>query len=270
MIYEFSPFFNENLIGDLKLKESSNWVDRIVYTESDMDFKYNYKGYLCELESERLQHNRISGRDFFRPDYLGVSRRAPFIRKKNCGWHNERAQRNSQVSVSNIDISDNDILIFSDVDEIIDHRYFEGLIEMAELHGCVTIKMRFFCYFFNVLSTNWHQIWPGSPADYAYRVFIMTGRYYRSIRGNIDRLRKRGESGLLYNSIPCFPYYAGFHYSWIGGVDAVARKLRSYAHAINDHGFHLAQAHDEDNLEDYVHEQLFSGNSIFLGTDSSC
>lgn len=263
-VYEFSPFYNENQILKLKHSESKVWVDKLFVTESNCDFKKNRKEYYCDEGGlSKVEHLKLNGIEEFKEKRFGLSRRYPYLKFKNNGWVNERIQRDSQVELSGINVEDGDILVFSDVDEIIDSRNAEYLIDMVKIMGIVTVKLRFYCYYFNLLSENWHEVWPGSPPDYSYRVFLMTGRHYKKLKGRVDQLRKKGEGGRLYNEVACFPFYSGFHYSWMGGAEAVKSKLKAYAHDLDDHDRSVVNAYNQEDFERYIVDMLKNGGSLF-------
>jgi len=261
-IIEFSPFYNEQDIFSVKKSESLKWVDRLVITESTKNFKYKDKS-LCfsDSECENIEYLVIDGKSDFIDCYWGVTKKWPFFRIKSGAWRNEKYQRD--YPANNIEIDDSDILIFSDVDEIIDSQYADEIVEMTKKYGIVTVKLKFMMFYANLESYNWHEVWPGSPQHYAYRVFFMTGKKYKKYKGQINNIRRLGESGKLYSDVMCFPIFAGFHYSWMGGVKSVIDKMGAYAHTYDDHGKELLAAKNEGRLEAYIEDFLKHGKSFF-------
>lgn len=71
-------------------------------------------------------------------------------------------------------LSDDDIVILSDIDEIIDSRYLDEIIHEVRKRGIVTIKLCFTLFYLNLVSTNWG----GAPIS--YRLFIMT-KYFKKM-----------------------------------------------------------------------------------------
>jgi len=263
-ILEFSPFYDENELVKVKMKESSSWVDKLFLTESSYDFKCNPKGFVYNGSGGRfVEHVKLDGEKNFIKEYLGLSRTFPFIRKKSGAWINEKTQRN--YAALQLEINDDDILIFSDIDEIIDSAQSDEIISFVKKHQIATVKLSFRMFYANVESTNWHEVWPGSPQDYAYRVFIMTGKMYKKHSGNIDKLRHLGESSKLNSTVACYPFLAGHHYSWLGGTEAVFKKIQSYAHDLSDHGSELVEAEENGKLKQYLFEKISNGQSFFPG-----
>lgn len=60
-----------------------------------------------------------------------------------------------KVNRSILSANDEDIVILSDVDEMILNEYFEEIIEIAKQKEIMTIKLHFTLFYFNLYSTNW-------------------------------------------------------------------------------------------------------------------
>jgi hypothetical protein len=159
---------------------------------------------------------------------------------KSGAWKNEAYQRN--YSTIDLEPAADDIIILSDIDEIIDSRKADYLIGMVKKQKVISVKLEFTMFYMNLFSTNRHEIWSGSPKDYAYRTFLMTGDYFNIMRFTPDKMRHLGESNKFANSIFCPEDFMGFHHSWLGDEDAIYQKLMSYAHDIGDHGSEVQSA----------------------------
>jgi hypothetical protein len=140
--------------------------------------------------------------------------------------------------------NDDDIVVLSDIDEIIDPRYWEEIEFAARKHGIVTLGLHLTFYFFNLYSSDW----PGPP-DYTYRVYVMTGKYFNQMRTTSDQLRKLGEAGRLQASVHRLPGKMGFHHSWLGDDQFVVSKLNSYSHSTADHISEIYREDGSVNLE---------------------
>jgi hypothetical protein len=199
----------------------------------------------------------------FHPEYRwGFSRHAPFFRRKDVARKNETIQRNHVHDV--LDLEDDDIVILSDVDEIIDSRHADEIVEMARKHGVISIRMHHSLFFLNLYSTNWHELWDGAPPDYAYRVFVMTGRYFRARRFTSDRIRRLGEWGRLASEVTLLGGMRGFHHSWLGDEKAALAKLQAYSHQVSDHVGELYDGAGAASL-DRLGRMIREGRSIFPG-----
>lgn len=239
-VYEFSPFNNEKLICEIKLNENKSWVKETHLVEFDRTFQnknkpFNLDGYTFD----RLIHHKINAKNLFIEDSIINKVKRKFRYLSGIGtvdlgegyvsgnfWINDATQRNyAQKIIKNIDIKDDDILIFSDVDEIIYSEEKDKIIDYVKKYGIITIKLTFTTYFMNLRVENW-----GGPPDYSYRIFIMTGERYKSLNISIDMLRKAGERGRLVGIVFCPDEILGVHHSWLGDENFIVNKINSYAH----------------------------------------
>lgn len=255
-IYECCPFNNENFIASIKIAENKSWVDELHITECDRTFKYGNKGYTYDGDpSGMVKYHKMSGKELFKRTVYRISRTPWFIKKNTFAWHNEEVQRN--VACSRISPEDDDIVILSDIDEIIDSSMAEKVIYNAKRHNIITIKIHFSLYYFNLFSSGW-----GGAPDYSYRVFIMTGKYFNKMKMTSNELRYLGTHGKLIDEIYCMEEFAGFHHSWLGDEEFIKNKVLSYAHAREDHDPLLFDNKGSVNVE-YIKKCLKECKSIF-------
>lgn len=242
-IYEFSPFHNENEVLEIKASEGQKWVDKIFVIESNKTFQGHHK--LSNFKPNEAYKNIVHNvfKDFkknFKKDNLidklknnlksFINHRSSVEFSDNyvlgATWKNEATQRNySQNIINGLNINDEDILIFSDIDEIIDSKKAKIIIEEVKKRGIITVKLKFSMYYLNLFVKNW-----GGPEDYSYRVFVMTGSVYKKMNITIDMLRKAGERKKLMGIIYCPEEIMGFHHSWLGDENFIKNKLSSWAH----------------------------------------
>lgn len=262
-VFEFCMFHNEHAALAIKRVESAKWVDELHLCEADLTFRGAPRPKVLDEENAFLKPHLFPGTTRFEPPYRwGISRYPPFIRKKKRARQNEAMQRNYVHEM--LDVDESDIIILSDVDEIVDSRRAEELIDAAKKHGVVSVRLHHTLFYLNLYSTNWHEVWPGSPPDYAYRAFVMTGAHFCSMRRSSDRLRKLGEWGKLENEVPLLDGFAGFHHSWLGDEKAAIDKLQSYSHSFSDHNASLINPNGSVNAQE-IREAMQAGRSIFPG-----
>ncbi len=261
--YLFAPINNECLCLDLQLAEGANWIDEVHVTEVNMNFQGGAKDFMFhEMQKERLKVHSYDGSSLLKYDWLsrkiGVYSKkdnvfAPFIKNRfgrvRMTWYNEAIQRNCASNFFSI-LSDEDIVILSDIDEIIDSRFSDQIISEVKKRGIITIKLHFTLFFLNLFSKNW-----GGPRDYSYRTFVMTGKYFKSLKYSSDYLRKLGENNKLLNEIYCPDEIMGFHHSWLGDEAFISEKLSSYAHV----------EHKGLNSANFIKQCLREKKSIFPG-----
>lgn len=253
-IFNFSLFNNENLIAAIKLEEESSSVDEFHITESDRNFRYISKPFLFDNPSPKVKLHRINADKYFVGPHLRLKRAKWFVTTEVNPWKNEAIQRN--FGPHQVTPHDDDIVVMSDIDEIISRNQWEYLIQLVKEKGIITVKLHFTMYFFNLFSNNW----PGPP-DYSYRTFLMTGKHYKSLKISPDKLRKLGESGALVDSVYCPPEFAGFHHSWVGDRKFIANKLASYSHD------HEGDLYTDNGINEPNLERILKSNSSVYGKD---
>ena len=264
-VYEYSLYYNERDVAEIKARESQCWVDELHICEANRTFRGASKPYEFDLSFPHIRYHMLNGNAFREPYYFKLSRRFPFIRKASTAWLNEAIQRNYVTQV--IDPLADDIVVLSDIDEIIDSRYVEKLLAMARDQDIVTVRLHFTMFYLNLFSTNWDKVWNYTPEDYSYRVFVMTGRYFQAMKKKkltSNTLRRRGEGGKLTRRITCMDTISGFHHSWLGGGRQVLTKLKAYAHD-SDHHVNAILDKDGNYDEEKVRDLISRGESLFPG-----
>lgn len=228
MIIEASPFFNENLVAQVKIEESSRWIDQLIVVEANRTYKGDPKVYrFAHTNHPNVSYRQMNADRNFTRQPWHLKRRFPFIGQRAFAWVNEERQRD--YSLNGLEIEDDDIFITSDIDEIIDSRAADRIIAETKRRQIVTIGLYVNVYYLNAFDFN--QI---GPPDFTYRVFAMTGQFLRRMEYGIDQLRKLGESGSLFNTVYRIPGISGFHLSWIGDDSFVESKMKAYAHGPTD------------------------------------
>lgn len=261
-IYEYCMFHNEHAALAIKMRESARWVDELHVCESDQTFRGGERPSALPPASDFLQTHLFPGSTRFEPPYRwGFSRYPPFFRKKKRARQNETMQRDHVHQLFS-GIAGDDIVILSDIDEIVDARRADELVAMAKQNGVASVRLHHTLFYLNLYSTNWHEVWPGSPPDYAHRVFAMTGEYFHTMRRTSDRLRKLGEWGKLDKEIALLDGFAGFHHSWLGDEQTAIDKLQSYSHSFSDHSAGLVNQDGTVNAA-AMREAMQAGRSIF-------
>lgn len=265
-IYEFSPFYNENMLLGIKAAEAANWIDEVHVVESNRTFRFGEKPYNFAVDHPRVHHHKLDGTAAFKgATHWGISRRPPFWRRKDSARTNETIQRNTVHDY--IDPSDDDIVILSDIDEILDSSRADFLVNQVKKHGIISVRLHHTMFFLNLYSENWHELWAGAPADYAYRTFLMTGKVFRELPYSSDRLRRLGEWGKHTGRIHLPADFLGFHHSWLGDAHAVKAKLLSYAHALSDHSEAIVDETTGKVSLENLKALVESKQSIFDGHD---
>lgn len=257
MILETCPFNNENLIARIKLEENMGNVAKTYIVEANRTFKNTDKPFCFEFpDNESVEYVQFEAQKSFSKRTINFRKQRPYISYKVDPWRNESIQRNFAASL--INPFDEDIVVLGDIDEIIDRRSWPQILDEVYRHGIVTVGLHFTMFYLNLFLPRDVKF---GPADFSYRVFIMTGKYFKEMNLSSDKLRKLGEGGKLTNDVYRIPGIHGFHHSWLGDASFVVNKLNSYSHDLRDHS---AELHDSDGINhEVIKEIMASKKSVF-------
>lgn len=286
-VYEYSPFFNENRVLEIKIREASKWIDGFHLCEADRTFSYAPKStnfnpfYRRDLASEsmgeKVHHHPLKTEGLFRappaeqiyydpargPDDFDV-----WYWRLLCGnaaYFNEAVQRNRATHLLENTVHDDDIVILSDLDEVLDGRYADQIVEETRKRGIITVKLHYSVFYLNLFTASNH----GTP-HFSYRLYVMTGRYFKTMPFTPDYLRKRGIEGGFLNEIHCLQEFMGFHHSWLEHDKTAFPKLKAFEANVQDRSI-IDPGYAEKCLRDrrlhYLKADLYIDNEKkFLGS----
>jgi hypothetical protein len=206
MIYSIAMFFNELDLLDLKIKEESPYVDKILIMEAAITHSGNPKS--CNFPIDKYKNNKKVEHVFIKPEAF-----------TDCPgrWDKEERQRN--LAMSYLEVADDDILIVTDVDEIINGENIEKIIAETRKHSIVRIGMRLFYYHINVIQPNFQ--WP--------HAYAATGRVCKESTLSFLRTGSDRSSGVFHTKFVYIPN-CGNHFAWIGGTEKIKEKINNFAH----------------------------------------
>jgi len=212
-IYDCFLFYNELELLTIRLHELYDHVDKFVLVESEETFRGNPKPlyyqenkHLFEKFADKIIHVIVKGHY-----------QAKNPKEYWQAWEREAFQRD-QIMRGLIDCDDKDIIIISDVDEILRPQSIGRIQTMlhempaAVNSKCITCIHVLYRYFFNRLSTKFIPNY-GAMAVYYFEVKKYSPQYFRNIRTNR----------------PFKIVNAGWHFTSMGGIDAIVSKLSAYA-----------------------------------------
>tara|TARA_R110000772_G_scaffold1668_5_gene5698 strand:- start:3157 stop:4827 length:1671 start_codon:yes stop_codon:yes gene_type:complete len=135
---------------------------------------------------------------------------------RNINWVREHHQRRAiERGLKKIDVTYDDIIFVSDVDEIPD---LDKLDEINKLlpYGPVVCQQRWFIW-----STKWEKdyIWLGSTA-FSYSHYLNNNDIFQHIRN-----RRWDENSPKFTTV-----VSGWHFSWFGTPDFIKTKMFAFAH----------------------------------------
>lgn len=277
-IIEFCPFFNERKIAELKVKEAGYWIDELHFCEATKTFSYEDKpsNFDTALLSPAVKYHRLDAGKSFEPTHPDVS----YYNVDTCGaeyfdewyWHllshnfayfNEAAQRNCCTLLLDV-VNDDDIVILSDVDEFLDSRMADQIIEVVKRHQIITVRLHFSVFYLNLFCDKNH-----GAGDFSYRTYVMTGRYFRKMPFTSDYLRKKGIAEGLAGTVYCPDEFMGFHHSWLQYQSNAFEKQKAFEANVEDKALVRRRDFAEECIRDmrlpYIDANLYiSDDKPFL------
>lgn len=210
-IYDCFTFFNEFELLEIRLNELNDVVDYFVLVEMDETFQGDFKPLHFGQNQHRFEkflHKIL---------YVPVTDR---VEVHDNTWEREKFQRD-QIARALKNCHDQDIILISDLDEVISHQAIPRILEGLKDHHIVACQIAFYVYFFlNAKEKNNGGIRP------------LAMRYRQLKKKSIDDLRKRYIFHIP--SPPLHPphivYNTGWHFSSMGGLARFIQKLDSWSH----------------------------------------
>lgn len=224
MIYDCFSFFNELDLLEIRLNVLRDVVDRFVLVEAGETHAGKPKPFYFE-------ENRGRFSEFLdRIEYVKVEK---FPEGCKTAWWRENIQRNA-IAEGLKGAKDDDTIIISDLDEI---PRPEKIVEWVGTPGVKRFLQKYYAFYLNYLNVRWRR-WSGTQM-LSYRDFccaydglkfyeneflipeLNVGTTASKIRAR-DLPRSRGGTVIVPDG--------GWHFTCLGGVEAVAKKIASFAH----------------------------------------
>ena len=227
MIYDCFSFFNELDLLEIRLNTLDKVVDKFILAESPLTHTGNPKPlYYAENKerfakfNDRIVHVVVD--DFpAMPDDMPVREKA---------WTRENWQRNAIVRGLPKDIKEDDVLLISDLDEIPSPEYVQKAA--TDPIGVTRLDLKAYCFFINMRIVS-HPIWNNGTRLLTWRTFNDPRTYANSRYSEccIAAVNQRPSATRIRFITPDKIFKpAGWHFSYLGGADAIVTKLRSIAH----------------------------------------
>lgn len=218
--YDVFTFYNEVDMLDFRLHHVYDHVDKIVIVEGDRTYTGRpYKSnYLKHKERYAWAEDKI------------IHTVVPMIETPHDRWANEAWQRNH--ALDGLDLKKDDVVFFSCVDEIIDHAFYDMSYNFKEPN---LLSLDNYYYYFNGKDV-------GEKPDHPMPIVFPYSAYTGSLHAMwINRHNTPAISN------------AGWHFSYLGGIDQIVQKLEAYSHS----------EHDTDEVKDNLKSNIAKGNDIF-------
>jgi beta-1,4-mannosyl-glycoprotein beta-1,4-N-acetylglucosaminyltransferase len=222
-VFDCFPFFNELDLLEIRLHELSDVVDRFVLAESTVTFSGKPKPLLFAENRQRY------AKFLDRIEHIVVDDTPAAVRSP---WDRRMHQSNS-LARGLKDMNGDDIVIFSDVDEIPRASAVRAAPEyLTTRFDVLCFELRMYNYFVNYES---EERWLRSgPRAIRYRNL---GRIepLRKVKGPVPGIVRNAIRGLRAAVEMGRPVQrtlirdAGWHFTYLGGMEAIINKVKSYA-----------------------------------------
>ena len=210
-IYDCFTFYNELDLLELRLQELYNHVDHFVLVEGSTTFTDLPKPFYFEENKQRFSP--------FLDKIIHI--KVEDMPHSDDAWVNDVFQRNA-INRGIVDADDNDIIIVSDLDEIVRPETVDDMRADVETQ-IWGLRMPLFNFKFNYMLTT---------AD-KYSVWGMAGRRHLMIPADAFRQQRF--------QLNNFPYeynadgvrimeHAGWQFTYLGDTDFARNKIKSFAH----------------------------------------
>lgn len=241
MIYDCFTFFNELDLLEIRLNELNEVVDYFVLVEATYTHQNKPKPLYFEDNKERFKafsHKIIHVKIDEKPDR--------FIDNENLFWSLEKYQRMG-ISLGLTQSNESDIIMISDIDEIPKREKVIEATNHLKSNDAVLFMLDYYLYFINTIEKTNHNIFT------KYRYFVLSYLGYRKYftksinflgwpgtvmiqknkfeNAQITREIWKSNTNYASKNISVKPILkSGWHFSFLGGTDAIIKKLESFAH----------------------------------------
>jgi len=239
-IVDCFTFFNELDLLEFRLKLLNDHVDHFVIAESNLTHSGQPKPFYFEENKARFEQWKE------KIIYLPVKQNTEGLvfsseisyNPQSAAWKLENGQRNALAAAKD-SIADNDLVLLSDLDEMPDQALLK---KIKPGNSPVVLSMLFHYYFLNCQNAGHERWWNGTIASTGKQFNTSTPQELRNQRNDLPVVKK-----------------AGWHFSYLGGLEKIKQKIRSFAHT---------EFNKEEFLSDEnIMEAMEKGKDIFKRPD---
>ena len=205
MIYDCFTFFNELDLLEIRLNILNDVVDKFVLVEATKTFTNNDKPLFYNENKERFSK--------FKDKIIHIV--VDSYPKFEDAWTYDRYQRNS-ISRGLVECRDSDIVLVSDLDEIPNP---DSILKYKNTPGVKVFKQKMFYYFVNNINIT-NPYWVNSSTR------MLTYKAFKENDSSAQKV-KFLKGSLIENG--------GWHFSYLGGIEAIMLKIKSWAHQEYNH-----------------------------------
>ncbi len=235
-VYDCFTFFNELDLLEFRLKLLNDDVDYFVIAESSLTHSGQAKPLHFEANKERYKtwaHKIIYIPIHQSAEGLVFDKNLDTYTPQSAAWKLENEQRNALSNIPGL--QDEDLVLLSDLDEIPNPTLIKKL---NATNGPVALSLLFHYYFLNCQNTGRDRWWNGTIAASGKDFLAITPQGLRDKRNDYPVFKK-----------------AGWHFSYLGGLENIKYKIRSFAHT---------EFNKEEYLQDdFILKAISEGHDIF-------
>lgn len=252
MTYDCFSFFNELDLLEIRLNTLDKVVDKFILAESPLTHTGNPKPLYYAENKERFSKFNDRIIHIVVDDFPAMPEDMP-VREK--AWTRENWQRNAIVRGLPKDIKDEDILLISDLDEIPSPEYLKKAV--SNPIGVTRLDLKAYCFFINLRNVS-YPIWNNGTRVLTWHTFndpktYAGAGYTECCVAAVNQGPSATRVRFLKPTKIMKP--AGWHFSYLGGVEAIQRKMKSIAHT----EFDTEKRTSLDNIKN----RLAKGKSLF-------
>ena len=229
-------YFDEDLVLDLRLNILNNYVDKFVLAEATKDHTGKDKKLNFDFNNFPKFKNKI---EYIIVDDLPVNV-SSF--KKNWQVHHIRDQhQRNALSRGYNNLSDEDLIMISDIDEIPDPKKINNF-ELKNKYGCFMQKN--FQSKINLLNIS-DKYWMGTKI--IQKKNLKTPQWLRNIKTSKPpfwKFYKPRQPQLIYDG--------GWHFSFLKNPKGISKKIKSYSHS----EYNKPEFTDENKIEERIKKRM--------------
>lgn len=260
MVVDCFTFFNELDLLEIRLNELNQVVDKFVLVEATRTHQFKPKPLFYNENKERFKdfHHKII--------HVIVDQYPP--NPENTPWIYERYQRN-MIAEGLKGFADDDFIMVSDLDEI---PRPDSVLQAKKNNGMSIFIQDCYYYFINCINSSPQgneepYKWTGTVMARKKLVDKFSPQFLRDVSiqalsANAPRMVSRMVwkwwkfKNLTFKGMPVhFMQNAGWHFSYLGGVERIIAKIESFAH----NEFNKPEFKNPERIE----KAIKSGEDIF-------
>jgi beta-1,4-mannosyl-glycoprotein beta-1,4-N-acetylglucosaminyltransferase len=265
-IYDCFTFFNELDVLELRLMTLWDTVDYFVICEATVNYRGKEKDLVFQQNKERYSPY-MSKIIYLQCDDLNEMAADESDEYKQL-WIRENHQRN-WLAKGYAQADKNDVILISDLDEIPRPETIVAHAPLLKPDKGAVFLLNNYWYYLNYQQIEpgthygfWKRLWYKVRKGYTYQpeslfyqipCTIMARKSYAVVPQQM-RNKVAGRRTTEY-----YLNHAGWHFSYMGGIDAIKFKIKSFAHSEYDI--------NRINNDAFINEQIKLGNSLFNDID---